>query len=150
VADVDEFHILALFDYFSGNLVPENQTFWGSCPAAHHVLVRTADVGRHDLQNYPMLDVLTVGVLHLRIVDRLNFYFARFQVNHTSIAWHSTLLSRKRLHHRIERAVWSASCVLVLFCVGKGRIAAAEITVNGTFRRSAHVLPSEEPITGSS
>jgi len=54
VADVQEFDVCALLHHFAGDFVTENQALRGSRTTAHHVLVRSADVGRDDLQDNAM------------------------------------------------------------------------------------------------
>src|SRR5262249_5901095 len=67
----------------------EHQSSRGSRSPAHHVLIRTADVGRDDLEKDAVLDFLLVGgIPKLWEVDRLNLDDAGFHVCHATIVCH--------------------------------------------------------------
>ena len=49
IADVHRLDVIALLDDFACDLVTQNQSPWSRSPAADHVLIGTANVGRHNL-----------------------------------------------------------------------------------------------------
>ncbi|MCY1289822.1 hypothetical protein D9M70_389320 [compost metagenome] len=89
VADLQVLHVTALLDHLAGDLVAEHQADLGGGTAAHHVLVRAADVGGDDFQDDPVLDLLAARVLHFGVVDLLDFDLARTEINDTTITRHA-------------------------------------------------------------
>ncbi|MCY1455253.1 hypothetical protein D9M71_723740 [compost metagenome] len=89
VADLQVLHVTALLDHLAGDLVAEHQADLGGGTAAHHVLVRAADVGGDDFQDHPVLDLLATRVLHFGVVDLLHFDLARTEINDTTITRHA-------------------------------------------------------------
>jgi hypothetical protein len=57
IAQCDHLDIRALFYHFARDLVPEHHSSRGSCAAANHVLIGSADIGRNHLQDHAMLDL---------------------------------------------------------------------------------------------
>ncbi len=51
VTNLQKLNIVAFFDDFAGDLVAQDHAGRRSGPAAHHVLVAAADIGRDQLQN---------------------------------------------------------------------------------------------------
>ncbi len=88
VADLQVLDIAAFLDDFPGDLVTEHQADLGGSAAAHHVLVRAANVGGNDAQDHSVLDLAPAGVLHFRIVDFLDFDLACAEVNDATIVSH--------------------------------------------------------------
>ena len=82
----------ALLDHLAGDLVAQHETGRRGRAAAHHVLVRAADVGGDDLQDDAVIDVPAVGRLHPGIVDGLHFDLAGPEIDDAAIAGHGTLL----------------------------------------------------------
>src|SRR5437762_11980939 len=63
--------------------------------AAHHVLIRSADVGGDDLEDHSMLDLFpSRRIVQLRKIDRLNFNDTGLDVRDAAIAGHNRLLFR--------------------------------------------------------
>ncbi|MDT4879790.1 hypothetical protein FQZ97_1154970 [compost metagenome] len=89
VADLQVLHVTAFLDHLAGDLVAEHQADLGGGTAAHHVLVRAADVGGDDFQDDPVLDLLAARVLHFGVVDLLDFDLARTEINDTTITRHA-------------------------------------------------------------
>jgi hypothetical protein len=59
VADLDELNIRALFDHFTGDLMPEHKTLWGRRTPSHHVLIGPTNVGRDNPKNRAMWTLAT-------------------------------------------------------------------------------------------
>src|SRR6185295_5893041 len=108
VTDIDHLNVIALLDDFSGDLVSEYQSLRSRGPAANHVLIRPADVGRHNLQNNAVRGVFPAerirfarGHLQLRVFDRFDFDLSRANVGNSTIARHTkSPLLRKMFQHR--------------------------------------------------
>ena len=66
-------------------LVSEHQSRRRGRTAADHVLIRAANVGRDDLQDDTVLDLLPLRVFHFRIADILDLDLSGLDVNHTSV-----------------------------------------------------------------
>src|SRR5439155_6050050 len=82
VAFFDEFDVAAGFDHFAGDFMAEDQPSRRGGSAAHHVLVRAADVGGDDLEQHSVLAFMFVGGIdELGKIDGFNFDFARFDVS---------------------------------------------------------------------
>ena len=101
VALLDELDVATDLDHLARDLVAQDQTRGGGRPAAHHVLVRAADVGRDDSKDDPVgelapdvgrVNTWTVTKLERREIDPLNFDLARLDVRHASIVCHGLLL----------------------------------------------------------
>src|ERR1700730_8519859 len=91
VADVEKQHIPALLDYFAQDLVSKYYSFGCGRTAAHHMLVRSAYVGRHHLQDDAVFNVLTLGILEDGVVDVVDCHLARTLVYYASIIRHGFL-----------------------------------------------------------
>jgi hypothetical protein len=78
----------SLLDHFASDLVSQHETGRRRRAAAHHVLVRAADVGGDDLEDDTVIDVPAVGRPHLRKVDGLHFHLAGTQIDNAAIAGH--------------------------------------------------------------
>src|ERR1700730_12857507 len=91
VADVEKQHIPALLDDFAQDLVSKYYSFGCGRTAAHHMLVRSANVGRHHLQDDAVFNVLTLGILEDGVVDVVDCHLARTLVYYASIIRHGFL-----------------------------------------------------------
>ena len=70
--------------------MPQDQPGGRRGAAADHVLVGAADVGRDDLQRSRRARICVLfGQREFRIVDGLDFYFARSHIGDAAIACHS-------------------------------------------------------------
>jgi hypothetical protein len=79
------------FYYLARDLVPEHHACGGSCAAADHVLIGSADIGRNDLQDHAMLDLAASRVLKLGIGDVLDLDFSWLDVDDATIFAHGNL-----------------------------------------------------------
>ena len=77
----------------------QDQTLGRGSAAADHVLIRSADVGGDDFQNYAMRRVfsakrvrLALGHLQLGVGDRLNFHHAGLDISYSTIRCHTSCL----------------------------------------------------------
>jgi hypothetical protein len=93
----DKFNIASNLNHLSRNLVAQDKAGWRCCPAAHHVLVASANVCRHHLQDDAVLtfatdisriDPWTVPQYQIRKRNVLNLYLAWSHVNDTAVACH--------------------------------------------------------------
>src|SRR5262249_25026004 len=92
VALFQELDVVTHLDDFARDFVSENQTLGGRGAAAHHVLVRAADVGGDHAQDYAMRCVLaaericfTLGHSQFGVGDGLNLHLSRLDVRNTAI-----------------------------------------------------------------
>src|SRR6202012_2415204 len=92
IADFEHLDIAAFFDHFAGDLMTQDEALRGGGAAAHHVLVRSADVGGHHLENDAVGGVfaaerigLTLGHSELGEGDGLNLHYSRFNVSDSTI-----------------------------------------------------------------
>src|ERR1700730_10556301 len=114
VADVEKQHVLALLDDFAQDLVSKHNSFWCGRTAAHHMLVRSANVGRHHLQDDAVFNVLTLGILEDGVVDVVDCHLARTLVYYASIIRHGFL-------------PFTTGTIIVFGCVcGKARFAVGQ------------------------
>ena len=91
VTFLDELDIAAKLDDFAGDLVAENQPRRRGRPPADHVLVGAADVGRDDLEQNAVLDLLFARrIVQLRKIDRFNFDYARLDIGDSTIRCHDS------------------------------------------------------------
>src|SRR5262249_24404387 len=95
VADFQHLDVAAFFNYLTGDLMTQNQPLGSRRAAAHHVLVRTANIGSHDVQDHAMRSVLpskgirlALGHPQLGIGNRLNLDLTRLDVCNSTIACH--------------------------------------------------------------
>ena len=91
IALLQHLDVGAHLDHLAGDLVPEHESFRGRGPAADHMLVGTADIGRDDLQDHAMRDGPAVRRFHLGIVDALDLDLVLAEIDHASIVAHETL-----------------------------------------------------------
>jgi hypothetical protein len=103
VAGLDELDPGTDFDHLTGDLVPEDQARRRGGAAADHVLVRPADVGRHDLQDRAVrglapdirrVDAWAVLQLQLRVVDCLHLDLPRLYVRNCLVTGHGAVSFR--------------------------------------------------------
>jgi hypothetical protein len=92
IADLEHLDIDALLDDLAGDLVAENKPRHRRGAAAHHMLVRSADIGRDHLQDHAMLDPAPVGGLELRIIDVMDFDLAGSHIDDATVLAHFHLL----------------------------------------------------------
>src|SRR5262249_28065368 len=87
VADLDELDVSPGLDDFAGDLMTEDKTFRRGGSAADHVLVAAADVGRHGLQDPP---VVALGAVprELGVIDTLNLNCSRTNVRNSAVGCH--------------------------------------------------------------
>ena len=88
VAHIEEFHVIALLDHLAGDLVAEHEPGRRRRATANHMLVRSADVGRDDLEDHRMVDLATMGILKFRISDVPNLDHAWLDIDDTTILAH--------------------------------------------------------------
>src|SRR5690606_15903137 len=117
---LDELHAGPDLDHLTGDLVAEDEILRRRCPASDHVLVRTADVGGHHLEDGPVghlashvVWVHTRAVLELElwVGDVLDLSLARAEVGHAAVARHGDSLSRSHAAtrssgHGCDRILW--------------------------------------------
>jgi hypothetical protein len=75
VADFEVLNVFASLDNFAGDFVTENHSCRRGGPASYHMLIRTADVGRDNLENDAVLDVFPGRILHCWKINRLDLDF---------------------------------------------------------------------------
>jgi hypothetical protein len=68
--------------------MPQHQSSRRRRAPADHMLVAAADVGRDRLDDYAVVDFLSLRRFQLRIVDALNFDFAGPEINYAVIGRH--------------------------------------------------------------
>ena len=85
VALFEGFHITAHFQHLAGDFVAQHQTGQRGGPAAHHVLVGTADVGGQHPQNHAVLCRLAQRVDEFGERDGLHLDLAVAYVYDTSV-----------------------------------------------------------------
>ena len=94
IAQRDHLDVRPFLDHLAGDLVAEHHPCRRGCAAAHHVLIGSADIGRNDLQNHAMLDLVTSRVFEFGIGDVLNLDFSRLGVDDAAILAHDKPLMR--------------------------------------------------------
>jgi hypothetical protein len=85
VADVEILDVTAFLDHLAGDLMSEHHASRCRRAAPDHVLVRTADICRYDLEDDAVVDRLSCWIAEGRKVDLLNFDATGFEVNHAPI-----------------------------------------------------------------
>src|SRR5204862_801385 len=86
---LDEQYVPPDLEDFAGDFVSEDQSGRRGGSPADHVLVGAADVGRDNLEDHAMLDLLLQRrVVQLGEIDRLNFDDAGLDVRHATIVCH--------------------------------------------------------------
>ena len=88
VALFEGFDIFADFQHFTRDFMAQHQSGRRRGAAAHHVLIRSADIGRYHLQDHSMFDLAALRVFQFRKGDRLHFYFALRHINDAAIFCH--------------------------------------------------------------
>ena len=88
---LDELDVSARFDHFTRDLVPEHHSDRRRGPAADHVLVGSAYVGRHHAQDDAVGDLASARGFELGVGNVLDFDLAGTGVDDAAVA-HGTLL----------------------------------------------------------
>ena len=97
VTDLDELHSRTDLDHLAGDLVSEDQPLGRRRAAAHHVLIRAADVRRDTFQDRGVrqfapdvrgVDPRAVLQLERRVVDVLDLDRPWSHVGHAPVIWH--------------------------------------------------------------
>src|SRR6218665_3254873 len=88
VARRQHLHIAAHFEHLAGDLMAQHQPGRRGGAPAHHMLVRSANVGAQHLQDHAMLGAATRRVDQFGKGDRLHLDLALAQINDTAIRWH--------------------------------------------------------------
>jgi hypothetical protein len=68
----------------------EDESSRRGCATANHMLVRSADVGRDDLEDHGMVDLATMGILKFWIGNVPNLDHAWLDIDDTAILAHRT------------------------------------------------------------
>src|ERR671916_1009968 len=100
VADVYELYVVTLLDDLARDLVPQRLPDRGRRPAAHHMLIGAADVGRDNLEyrgvrslfGHPHCARDLFGDLELRVLDVLYRYLPWSLVDHYPVVSQSVIL----------------------------------------------------------
>jgi hypothetical protein len=93
VALLDEFHVAADFNDLARVLVPKYHSRRSREAAPVDVLIATANVGDHELENYAVLTFLSPRVHQFGIIKILDLEFTRSYVCNCTISGHACLLS---------------------------------------------------------
>jgi len=75
--------------------VPEHEAGPRGGSSSNHVLIASADVGTHDLENDSMLAALAAWIDELRKIDAAHLDLARPHVNDSAIGCHRLLLLKE-------------------------------------------------------
>jgi len=95
ITDFQHLNVVTLLDNLARDLMTKDQTLRSGRTAAHHVLVGTANIRRDNFQDDAMRGVFAaerVGLAlrhaQLRVFDRLDLDFTRFDVSNSTIGSH--------------------------------------------------------------
>jgi hypothetical protein len=91
VADLQKFDIPATLNNLSRYLVAQHQSSRRGRPPSHHVLIASANVGGHDLENDAVV-AFSVAQFQYRKVNALDLHDARLHINNPTISCHDFLL----------------------------------------------------------
>ncbi len=88
IPDLKLLDVAALLDDLAGDFVPQNQPRLRGRAAAHHMLVRSANVGADHFQNDGMVKLPAIRRCHHRIGNIPDLDLAGPDIHHTSVAAH--------------------------------------------------------------
>ncbi len=92
VADGQHLDVGPLLDHLSSNLMAKHHAGRRRRPAAHHMLVGTADIGRDDLENNAVINFPAVWILKPGVRNILHLNLAGSEIHYTTIVAHFGIL----------------------------------------------------------
>ena len=88
ITHIEELYIVAFLNHLAGDLMAEHEPRRRRCATPNHVLIRSADVGRDNLEDHGMVDFVTMRILKFWVGDVLNLDYSWLDIDDTTVLAH--------------------------------------------------------------